>query len=300
MTKSISILIPCYNCRCKKLVETLSVLLKNEKEKAASETFGYEILVADDGSTDNGIIEENKQIDNIHNCRYIIRDKNAGRAAIRNFLVQEAEYDRLIFIDSDMTINNGKFIENYMQHDGDVIVGGIKTGGNQQLLKNNIRYKYEKASERVRSSQQRQTKAHKEFRTTNFLIKKDIITAHPFNENFIHYGYEDVLLGKTLNEHNIDIRHIDNPVVLDDYEDNATFIDKTEEALRTLHIFRNELKGYSTLLDYAGKISSYGLSGIISAFYRIAGKGIRRNLTGNRPILFLFNIYKLCYYISLR
>jgi len=296
MKNELSVLIPCYNCRCRKLVEALSVLLEKEKGRGV---LCYEVLVADDGSTDNSCIEDNKPINSIDNCRYIIRGKNTGRAAIRNFLAQEARYEWLLFIDSDMVVDSDRFIENYLSDNGEVVVGGIKTGGDAYLLKDNIRYKYEKAAELSRNAEQRQQKQHKEFRTTNFLINRNIIIKYPFNEKFRYYGYEDVLMGKTLNEHNISINHINNPVVLDDYEDNPTFIEKTEESLRTLYQFRKELQGYSTLLDYINKIESYHLLTAVAAASKIFGKSIRHNLTSNKPRLFLFNIYKLFYYVSL-
>lgn len=300
MINELSILIPCYNCRCNKLVEKLSYLLKKEEKRHESGNFEYEIIVADDGSTNTESIENNKSINLLDNCQYIIREINTGRSAIRNFLAQEAKYNMLLFIDGDIIIENNSFIELYLSSEGDVTVGGIKTGGNPLLLKNNLRYKYERASEKYRSAEKRNIKAHKEFRTTNFLIAKNIIKKYPFNENFVYYGYEDVLFGKTLHENNIDIKHIDNPVTIEDYENNNLFMDKTEESLRTLHIFKSELQGYSTLANYAEKIKSYRLTTAVLLLNRLAGKSIRRNLSGNNPLLFLFNIYKLCYYISLK
>lgn len=300
MKNELSILIPCYNCRCEKLVNALSVLLRKEEERHGQEAFRYEIIVADDGSTDSASIEENRHINSLNNCRYIIREKNTGRSAIRNFLAREAKYKWLLFMDSDIAVHGDSFITDYLSSEGDVIVGGIRTGGNPSLLKNNIRYKYERASEKCRTAERRNMKAHKEFRTTNFLISGDIIKKFPFNENFVWYGYEDVLFGKTLHNNNIDIIHIDNPVTLEDYEENGVFINKTEEALKTLHLFKDQMQGYSTLLGCAGKINSYRLTTAVSLLYRLAGKSMKRNLSGKRPVLFLFNIYKLCYYISLK
>lgn len=279
------------------MVEALAALLKKEEGRNA---FRYEVIVADDGSTDNECIEHNKPIERLDNCRYIIRGKNVGRAAIRNFLAQKARYDWLLFIDCDMVIDNSAFIKNYLCSDGDVVVGGIKIGGDTCLLKNNIRYKYEKSAEKQHSAEKRQQKSDKEFRTTNFLINKDIMKTYPFNERFTYYGYEDVLMGKTLNKHNVGIKHIDNPVLLDDYEDNETFINKTEESLRTLHMFENELKGYSTLLDFINKIKPFHILPLVKTAGKTLGKSIRHNLTGNKPRLFLFNIYKLLYYTSLQ
>lgn len=297
MKNEISILIPCYNDKC--LEQVIQLHRQLTEIQRHDKTFAYEIVVAEDGSTDKKNIECNRQIGSITGCRYIIREKNSGRAAIRNFLAQEAKYEHLLFIDCNVVINNNKFIYNYLCNDNDVIVGGIKIGGDNNILQNNIRYKYEKAAEHAHTAIQRSTHTHKEFRTTNFLIKKNIIIKYPFDENFKQYGYEDVLMGKTLHDNGIDITHIDNPVLLTEFEDNQLFIKKTEEALVTLHKFNDRLRGYSTLLKYTDKIKSSGLMPIMPIIYKITGKVIKNNLTGNKPRLFLFNTYKLLYYTSL-
>ena len=64
----------------------------------------YEIIVADDGSTDKHTCHINKEILELENARYILRKENVGRAAIRNFLAKEASYEWLLFIDGDMTV----------------------------------------------------------------------------------------------------------------------------------------------------------------------------------------------------
>ena len=38
---------------------------------------------------------------------------------------------------------------------------------------------------------------------------------HSFDENFVQYGYEDVLFGKSLAMDHVAITHIDNPITLD-------------------------------------------------------------------------------------
>ena len=60
MKSELSVLIPCYNGKCWKLVESLFALLEKEKSRVG---LRYEVLVADDGSTDNDIIEHNKRIE---------------------------------------------------------------------------------------------------------------------------------------------------------------------------------------------------------------------------------------------
>lgn len=293
MIHALSILIPTYNNVCHELVKALHA------QASLLSDFHYEIIVADDGSTDKAIIEDNRIINTIPNCRYIEREKNVGRAAIRNYLAQKAKYEWLLFMDCDVVIEHNDFIEKYRKSQGMVVVGGLVAANNHRNLSNNIRYIYEKDAERHFTAEERQKREHKEFRTTNFLINRNIAHRFPFNEEVVTYGYEDVLMGKKLYENNIHIEHIDNTVGIDDYEDNPTFIAKTEEALRTLKEFESALRGYSTLIRYADSIKNKKLTPIFHTLYKWCGKSMRNNLTGNKPRLFLFNIYKLMYYLSL-
>ena len=148
----LSILLPVYNCHCRALVTEL------QRQCVESGT-EFEIIVADDGSlsssdsvlsppdsiatspllpcpsaavrsraTRHSLVEENRAIANLPHVSYIIREKNVGRSAIRNFLVSQAKGDRLLFIDGDLSLNNPSFIRNYLQTEGDVVVGGIVIG----------------------------------------------------------------------------------------------------------------------------------------------------------------------------
>lgn len=291
MINTLSILLPTYNNVCLELVKTL------QAQASLLPNLYYEILVADDGSTNQATIEKNRAINTLENCRYIEIEKNNGRSAIRNFLAQEAKYNYLLFLDSDLFIDNPQFIRNYIVSKGDVIVGGLKIGGTPQVLANNLRYRYEKACEKKHDYQHRINKADKEFRTTNFLILRKIIQECPFDENFKSYGYEDVLLGKNISAKGYHITHINNPILLDDYETNYNFVCKTEEACRTLYQFRKELKGYSKLIDYSEKLVF--IKPLLKMVYPVVSLHIKARLTGNKPSVFLFNIYKLIYYIHL-
>jgi len=125
----------------------------------------YEIIVADDGTmadkTNQYIVERNKGIVQLEGVRYIIRQENVGRSAIRNFLFSQSKGDRILFIDGDLSLDNPDFIRRYMQIEGDVVVGGIKIGGNPEQWKGNLRYKYECAFERKHSLSDRQKRPFK-------------------------------------------------------------------------------------------------------------------------------------------
>ena len=286
MKKELSVLIPTYNSNCSDLVFSVHGMLKQMN-------IPYEIIVADDGSTDEESVNSNRSIEKLENVKYIIRKENVGRACIRNFLAQQAQYKWLLFLDADVTIDRSRFIQKYLEQDFDVILGGIIVVKRVKKLENNLRYIVESKYMESSTTAKRLRKQAKEFHTANFLVRKDIILKVPFNENFKHYGYEDVLFGKELNANGYHIHHINNPVTLIDFEENERFVEKTEESLRTLHEFKNELKGYSALLKYTW------LKPVLKPLYHIIGKPIRNNLAGNNPKVSLFNIYKLLYYCNL-
>lgn len=297
MKNELSVLIPCYNCRCYELVESLSLLLKREEGRGV---LRYEIVVADDGSTDSSCVEDNKAICSISNCRYIIREENAGRAAIRNFLAREARHEWLLFIDNDMVVRSDSYIKDYLSSDDTpVIYGGYSVNGEREELKGNLRFVYEKACEASHVYSERRKHPYKDFHTGNFMVRRDVMLDNPLDERFRRYGYEDVLWGKTLCKRNIPIGHIDNTLSFEKFEDNGSFVAKTEEGLTTLYCFRHELEAYSSVAGYAAKIQRLHLVPAISLAHKVLSKYIKCNLQGNNPSLFLFNIYKVCFFCNL-
>ena len=73
--KGLSILIPTYNFVCKELVSILYQQAQTLRFPESGETVNYEIIVADDGSINKEIIEQNKDINDISNCKYIVCEK---------------------------------------------------------------------------------------------------------------------------------------------------------------------------------------------------------------------------------
>jgi hypothetical protein len=130
------------------------------------------------------------------------------------------------------------------------------------------------------------------------MIRRDLMLTHPFDERFSRYGYEDVLLGKTLQMNAIGIEHIDNPLSFEIFESNAAFVSKTEEGLQTLYSFRHELRGYSRMIDFTEQHPV--VSVLIRCWHHIAKKWERRHLCSNAPTLCVFTLYRLGYFLSLK
>lgn len=295
----LSILIPTYNTICVELVRSL------QAQAESLPALRYEIIVADDGSDNLACIEENKAINDISPyCHYIIRGKNVGRASIRNFLAQQARYGWLLFIDSDMVVRHGDFLKRYIQHTTHPIVyGGYQIREETPELSHNLRYIFEKKNPQNGMYKLRKKNPYKDFHTSNFMVARKLMIRHPLDERFLHYGYEDVAWGKMLQEQAIEIFHIDNPTSMETFEDNAHFLSKTEEGLRTLYQFRNELSGYSNILKVAGgkkeKILRWKIiASLIHYIYILLRQPIKERLEGNKPSIFLFNVYKLMYFLS--
>lgn len=86
----ISVVIPLYN-KEKQIANTLQTVL--------NQTFqNFEIVIVNDGSTDNSVVE----VEKIKDSRIrIIHQKNAGVSAVRNRGIEEAKYDLIAFLDAD-------------------------------------------------------------------------------------------------------------------------------------------------------------------------------------------------------
>ena len=293
MKQELSILIPIYGCKPHQLVKQLC--------EQASHTSGlkdYEVVVVDDGTPDAAIVESCWVIGQWPHCRFMALEENIGRSRIRNLLASLARFEWLLYLDCDMTIDRQDFLANYLNcNEGDVVDGGVSIGPGDP---GNLRWLYESTAAAEHSVAERKKRPYQDFHTANFLVHRDIMKAHPFDTRFKHYGYEDVLFGKQLNQAGIPIVHIDNPAGFYTFEDNARFVAKTEEGLRTLREFRNELRGYSRLLTLAEGIHLAPVRWMLRLYFRLCAPLMRRNLCGTRPSLSLFRLYKIGYYLNLQ
>lgn len=288
----VSILIPTFNCDCSELVAELS------RQAESINGLHYEIIVADDGSTDRALTEQCSKIATLPYTQFIDQGVNIGRAAIRNFLAKKTRYQWLIFLDSDMTIPNGQFLTNYLDSgDEQIVYGGYVVGKGEP---SNLRYIYEKKVEPKHRPEERRKRPFQHFHTSNFLISRNVMLTHPFDERFRNYGYEDVFFGKQLQRAGYTITHIDNPAGFYTFESNASFMDKTEEGLRTLYKFRNDLRGYSVMLTFTENIHLRCVRWLIRLWHKLFGGLERLWLCSSHPNLKIFEIYKLGYFLSIK
>lgn len=305
----LSILLPSYNNVCVSLVQALqrqADALRGKLDKP----FRYEIIVADDCSTDAACIDANRVIGDMLHCRYLRMEQNVGRAQIRNVLISESRGDYVLLIDSDLFLCDDNYLYKYATSTADVVYGGTRIGGeglamvdneaNTENLKGNLRYIYEKKAEPSHRAVFRQLRPNQEISVCNLYARRDIMEAHPFDSRFKAYGYEDVLFGKRLAESGIEVTHIDNPVLINEFEPNSVFVKKTEEAILTLCRFEQDLEGYSNLKTKVAALGRFIPLSLFRLWHRIMKNKEKRNLTGPKPSLLLFKLYKLGFFLENR
>lgn len=241
----LSILIPVYNQDCTLLLGTLN-------EQASRLGVEFEIILAEDGSSK---VKDYSPL-HIPQLIHIIRKENVGRSAIRNFLFSRAHYPLLLMMDCDVCIQKSDFLKNYL-HAADtheVVCGGLIYPSVRPARQFRMRYDYEKSYEKRMTPERLNSISCPPFRSSCFLLWKEVAEKVHFDERFRQYGYEDVKFGKDLREAGYKTFHINNPVVNNDIETNRVYLRKIEESMRVLYEFRDELRSDSRLLRTAEKI----------------------------------------------
>ena len=116
----LSILIPNYNFDATKLINDLHKLADREE-------LVFEIILGEDGTT-NEISHRHRSLINLEYFSIYREEKTVGRACIRNNLAQKANYNWLLFIDSDAILTDTFSLSFYLESGkgGKVICGGTR------------------------------------------------------------------------------------------------------------------------------------------------------------------------------
>jgi hypothetical protein len=95
------------------------------------------------------------------------------------------------------------------------------------------------------------------------------------------------------------IKHIHNPVQHDDIDTNAVYIEKTKNSLDNLYLlYKKQLitKEYSKMVSLITKLHTYKITYLLAVLYSVFGTLLERQLKGNQPSLFVFNVFRLTYF----
>lgn len=290
----LSILIPTYNYDCSALVSQLS-------KKAEELNDGFEIIVADDASTDKEMRNRVSELASIPDVRIFMNKENKGRAAIRNFMADQARGEWFLFIDADAEVPDEFSLKTYLEagREADVVCGGLIHPEVNPSPEATLRYRYERNADKRRKAEIRRKNIYAQIATFSIMVRRTVFLAIRFDEQCREYGYEDTLFGSVLEKQKIRVCHIDNPLIHVGLEPNDVYLHKTETALHTLKRIENRMQDHSALIKCVSKLRRWHLTAIVKCIYKLFRKTLRRNLLSCHPSLKAFAFYKLGYYLTL-
>lgn len=215
----ISILVPIYNFDSRELIKEL--------HRQCEETeIDYEILVADDSSTE--CLDAIKEISEYPYVTFFKYDENQGRSAIRNALAIHAKHNFLLFIDCDAQICGNDYIKNYIPY----LKVNVCVSGGIALYPKPLTDDY--SIERMYNAK---VESHyvedKVFTAFNFLIDRNVFLAFMFDEKINGYGHEDTMFAYRVAE-TVDIKYINNPLVHLGISNNETYLNKVRKSCLNL------------------------------------------------------------------
>ena len=285
----LSILIPIYNYDVRQFVKNLS-------DQSIELEFEVEIICLDDKS-ELSFLELNREVGNFENVLWMESDKNLGRSAIRNRLVEKARFENLLFLDCDGATISDSYLVNYTKHwnSYDVIYGG-RVYNDEAPDDHDLYFHWYCGS--IREAilvENRRLNPYKSFMTNNFLIRKTVYDSVKMDETLVGYGHEDTLFAQELKRAGFSIKHVYNPIEHVGLETLDRFIQKSENGLKNLKMLINQRRVDSSirLAKYYLLLRRFGLIGILSYIVAFFESRIMRNLRGPAPNLLWFDLWKL-------
>ncbi|GAP95107.1 glycosyltransferase family 2 protein [Leptolyngbya sp. NIES-2104] len=180
----LSVVIPTYNR--KPILEKCLRALENQQFS------DYEIVVIDDGSTD-GTVEWLSKSDDFPHVRLFCQD-HKGAASARNYGVEQATGDTIVFIDSDLVVTD-VFLRSHVE----ALIQGQKELGSDRLFTYGRVINTANFDDPTSEPYKLTDFSAAYFATGNVAIARHwLIEAGLFDTGFKQYGWEDLELGVRL------------------------------------------------------------------------------------------------------
>ena len=296
---------------------------------ARREGLEVEIIVADDASTIPLTWAQQFSVDKRFHLLHFL--KNQGRARTCNRLAEAAHAPWLLIVDCDAQIPPTFSLLAYLRAtqpssfpsaistsvsivDGFaadlppaflVVCGGLRHPETLPTPNVTLRYRYERHADLRRNASFRSQHPYAQFSTFSLLIQRTTFLEVRFDESCTDYGHEDTLFGYQLEQRRIPIRHIDNPVVNGDVEENAEFLHKTVEAVENLAEIYDRMWEDQRFCESVKLLSTYsrvrrmGLQGVVYFFFKMFKTPMENHFVSGKGIsLKQFSFYKLGLFIK--
>ncbi len=203
---TISVLIPFYK-------DDPQTLLQSLDQKAPDH---IEIILYDDGSGDPALSERMSTAINASALpvELISAQKNLGRSAARNALIQAARGEWVLFLDADMMPEDQEFLQNWFDcantQNPDIAFGGFSVQPIETVEPALALHQAFSQTSDCLPAAIRSQNAAKHVCTSNLLVRSSVLNQCPFDDGFSGWGWEDVeWAARAAKTHAI--IHIDNP-----------------------------------------------------------------------------------------
>ena len=251
----LSVLTPTFRHEARPLIEGLS---RARQEDASS----IEFVLVDDGSNDPALAARHQAALAAapFRGRLAALPKNAGRAGVRNRLLELAEARHVLFLDADMTPKRADFLRLWLDliaaEDPPSAFGGYCVEDAPHTRATAL-HRYLSARSDCKPAAERARHPALFAATSNLLVRKDVLAATPFDDGFVGWGWEDVDWGLRAQAFG-PVRQIDNPAT-------HLGLDTLETLLRK---YREAGPNYARLIakhpDAAARFPSYRAARIVS------------------------------------
>lgn len=288
----LSLLIPTYNYNVYPIVSELY-------EQCENCGIDYEIIVLDDCSKIT--FAENNQINDLENCRYLVNEKNTGRASNINKLVELSNFDYVLILEADAFPSKKNYIPLYIdaiEKNPEAIFGGVIYSEKKPPKNAVLRWIFGNSRESKGLKYRIENPFDIVF-TWNLAINKRLFLKHRFDSSITTYGFEDLVFLKNLKENDIHIQQLDNPLIHQNEELSTVFIEKSKTAtLNLIELYQKNILTAedSSLLNAFEKVKNAHLTTTTAFLFTHFEKAMLKNLLSEKPSLFLFDLYRLGYF----
>ncbi|MGB3547436.1 MAG: glycosyltransferase [Saprospiraceae bacterium] len=266
-----------------------TALVRELVRQAAALPHPVEVLVYDDASPaqDRAAYQPGLQALCGQGVSYRLLPENLGRAAIRNLLAREAAHEALLFLDADSGIVRTDFLAAYLQAVAEtaapLLMGGRVYAQEPPADPVKLLHWHYGHRRESRSAEERRRRPWHGFMSNNFLVRRDLLLRHPFDETIAGYGHEDTLWALQLHRAGVTgIVHLDNPVVHLDLEEATVFLDKQRRATENLRRLLRDHPYLETRLSAAVKrLRKWSIWGLTQVPLRWAAPTLQRQLTAH-------------------
>ncbi|SHI62350.1 glycosyltransferase family 2 protein [Flavobacterium terrae] len=293
----ISILIPVYNYN-------ISSLLDKINSEITLNNISCEVIVIDDCSTQLETSKINKENCAKYSYEYLKNESNKGRTISRKILANKANFDWLLFLDSDVLPCDINFIQNYLNEinkDVEVVIGGIKYERKDIDSSTIFRYKYG-INREEKTSTERNKKVYSSIFSGNLFIKKNIFLTNNYNGEKNIYGLDNYF-SYNLFINKSKVLHIDNPTYHLGLESNEDFFNKSISSLETrIELLKNKplIEKTDSIIKAYKFCVKYNINIIANIIFKMTGPFLKKLVISNNPNLLAFDLYRLGYICKLK